>query len=270
MTGDVFWFRDLLDHLDPQQPFWGLQSRGLDAVQEPLTTIEAMAAHYVAEIRRLQPHGPYFLGGYSYGGSIAYEMACQLERAGEQVALLAIIDHATPASGYYAYKVTPRFVGGFLRNLPYRVYDFFRRRPDQIWARIRRQFLIFTKAADRSRHPAQPQLHAAGAGELIDQAPELPPHVQRVIETNFDAILGYKPQRYGGQLTLLRARGGRLFCTHDPSMGWGQYAQGGVDVRVIRGSHLRLFHKAHIRHLAQELQRCIDAAQAAAGKEAAR
>jgi amino acid adenylation domain-containing protein len=267
MTGDVFWFRDLLEHLDPEQPFWGLQSQGLDAVQPPLPTIEAMAAHYVAEIRALQPQGPYYVGGYSYGGSIAYEMACQLREQGQEVALLAIIDHATPASGYYTYKITPYFLLHFLRNLPYRVQDFLRRRPDQIWARIRRQFLIFNKAADRSRHPQQRQLHAAAAGELIDQAPELPDHVQRVIETNFDAILGYHPRLYPGKLTLLRARGGRLFCTHDPTMGWKPYALEGVDVRAIPGSHLRLFHKTHVRHLARQLQQCLDEAQQVSGEE---
>ncbi len=267
MTGDVFWFNDLLPYLDPDQPFWGLQSRGLDGIQPPLTAIEAMAAHYISELRALQPEGPYYIGGYSYGGSVAYEMACQLQRQGQEVALLAVLDHATPASGYYTYQVTPHFLRHFFHNLPYRIHDFFRRRPDQIWARIRRQFVLFNKAADRSIHHTQAQAHAAGANELIDQAPDLPAHVQRIIEINFDAILHYQPQPYAGVLTLLRARGGRLFCTHDPKMGWGQYAKGGVDVKVIPGSHLRLFHKSHIGQLANQLQQCLDEAQLLRRKE---
>jgi thioesterase domain-containing protein len=100
------------------------------------------------------------------------------------------------------------------------------------------------------------------AGELIDQAPDLPPHVQRVIETNFHAVMAYRPQCYGGRLTLLRARGGRLFVNHDPYMGWGQFVNGGVDVRMIPGSHLRLFHQSHVGHLAQQLQQGLDEAHA--------
>lgn len=260
MTGDVFWFRDLVGHLDPEQPFWGLQSRGLDGIQEPLTSIEDMAAHYISEIRALQPQGPYYIGGYSFGGSIAYEMACQLEQAGQEVGLLAIIDHATPASGYYNYQVSGDFFYHFFRNLPYRVQDFLRRRPDQIWARIRRQFFAMYRAADRSLH-REVKNPNFDAGELIDQAQDLPPQVQRVIETNFNAIRAYRPHAYGGKLTLLRARGERLFVTHDPEMGWGQYAHGGVDVREIPGSHLRLFHPSHVGHLASQLQQCLNEAQ---------
>jgi amino acid adenylation domain-containing protein len=263
MTGDVFWFRDLVAHLDPDQPFWGLQSRGLDGIQEPLTSIEAMAAHYVEELRTLQPEGPYYIGGYSFGGSVAYAMACLLHQQGQEVALLAIIDHATPASGYYKYRLSVQFVYHFLRNLPYRVQDFFRRRPDQIWARIRRQLLIMTRAADRSWGAGRraPYARTVQASELIDQAPELPAHVQRVIEANFHAILRYQPPSCTGKLTLLAARGGRLLVTHDPTMGWGKFVTGGVDVRTIPGSHLRLFHPAHVRHLADQLQQCLNEAQ---------
>jgi thioesterase domain-containing protein len=269
MTGDVFWFGDLVAHLDSEQPFWGLQSRGLDGIQEPLTSIEAMAAHYVEEIRILQPEGPYYVGGYSFGGSVAYAMACLLRQQGQEVALLAIIDHATPASGYYNYQLSARFVYHFFRNLPYRVQDFFRRRPDQIRARIRRQLLIMNRAAGRSLGAGRraPYGRTVQASELIDQAPDLPAHVQRVIEANFQAILRYQPPPYAGKLTLLSARGGRLFVTHDHDMGWGQFVTGGVEVRTIPGSHLRLFHPTHVGHLAGQLQQCLNEAQLQSDKD---
>src|SRR6267142_1811949 len=90
--GNVLIYRDLSQNLDPDQPFYGLQSPGLDGSRPPLTRIEEMAALYVKEIRRVQPHGPYFMGGYCLGGTIAYEMAQQLRAGGEQVALLALFD----------------------------------------------------------------------------------------------------------------------------------------------------------------------------------
>ena len=96
---------------------------------------------------------------------------------------------------------------------------------------------------------------------MIDQAPDLPEHVQRVIEANFKAIVAFKPKTYAGKLTLLRARGGRLLVTHDPLMGWGQFVTGSVEVRQIPGSHLRLFHRSHVVNLANRLQQCLYEAQ---------
>lgn len=90
--GNVLIYRDLSRHLGKDQPFYGLQSQGLDGRRPVLTTVEEMAAAYVKEIRRIRPHGPYLLGGYCLGGTIAFEMAQQLRRDGEDVALLALFD----------------------------------------------------------------------------------------------------------------------------------------------------------------------------------
>jgi non-ribosomal peptide synthetase component F/thioesterase domain-containing protein len=90
--GNVLLYRDLSRHLGENQPFYGLQFPGLDGEQPLLTRIEDMAALYVQEIRTIQPHGPYHLGGYCLGGTIALEMAQQLTRQGEEVALLALFD----------------------------------------------------------------------------------------------------------------------------------------------------------------------------------
>src|SRR6185295_16996263 len=89
--GNVLEYYNLALHLGTDQPFYALQSRGLSG-EQPQKTIEDMAAHYLIEIRQLQPEGPYFIGGRSLGGMIAYEMACQLHAGGEEVALLALLD----------------------------------------------------------------------------------------------------------------------------------------------------------------------------------
>lgn len=90
--GNVLIYRDLARHLGPDQPFYGLQSQGLDGQQPLLDRIEDMAALYLRHIRKVQPHGPYFLGGYCMGGTVALEMAQQLKAQGEDVALLALFD----------------------------------------------------------------------------------------------------------------------------------------------------------------------------------
>ena len=90
--GNVLLYRDLSQHLGDNQPFYGLQFPGLDGEQPLLTRIEDMAALYVQEIRTVQLHGPYYLGGYCLGGTIALEMAQQLTNQREEVALLALFD----------------------------------------------------------------------------------------------------------------------------------------------------------------------------------
>src|SRR5580693_6118292 len=90
--GTVLIYRELAQRLGPDQPFYGLQAIGLDASCDPLTSIEDMAALYTKEIRRKQPRGPYYLGGYCMGGTVAFEVAQQLRAAGEEVALLAVFD----------------------------------------------------------------------------------------------------------------------------------------------------------------------------------
>jgi len=90
--GYIFFYRDLARHLGSDQPVYGLQSKGLNDKQPFLTRVEEMASHYIEEIKTVQPKGPYFLGGYCLGGSIAYEIAQQLIAQGQEVALLALME----------------------------------------------------------------------------------------------------------------------------------------------------------------------------------
>jgi thioesterase domain-containing protein len=94
--GGVLCYRELACHLGPDQPLYGLQDPSLEGDEEPLGDIEAMAARYIATAREAQPHGPYLLGGYSFGGLIAFQMAQDLIRQGETVALLVFIESMSP------------------------------------------------------------------------------------------------------------------------------------------------------------------------------
>jgi thioesterase domain-containing protein len=94
--GKVVGFAALAHRLGPDQPFYALQQRGIDGGAPLHVSIEGMAAHYVREIRRIRPHGPYLLGGQCIGGLVAYEMARQLEARGEKVALVALLDSGGP------------------------------------------------------------------------------------------------------------------------------------------------------------------------------
>ncbi|MER5885313.1 amino acid adenylation domain-containing protein [Streptomyces sp. NPDC001941] len=102
-AGGLAWcYAGLIRHLPADVPLYGLQAQGIGpATQgEPLpTTLEELAAHYVARVREVQPAGPYRLLGWSTGGIIAHAMAAHLEEAGQQVELLAVLD-AYPAEGF--------------------------------------------------------------------------------------------------------------------------------------------------------------------------
>src|SRR5262249_23050756 len=94
--GYVHPYIDLVKYLGPDQPFYGLQSYGLDAGQTPLTRVEEMAERYIEAIRKRQPKGPYYIGRWSLGGLIAYEVGRQLRDLGEELALLLILDMEAP------------------------------------------------------------------------------------------------------------------------------------------------------------------------------
>lgn len=129
--GNVLNRLPLLPHLGPDQPVYGLQARGLDGVLSPHSSIEKMAGHYISEIRSVQSSGPYFLGGASFGGTVAFEMAQQLVQQGEKVAFLALFDTIGPGErGYRHWRNTLRrrlsrtFADEQTRQTPLIVYLF--------------------------------------------------------------------------------------------------------------------------------------------------
>src|SRR2546421_8185763 len=97
--GNVLEYRDLARLLGADQPVYGLQAKGLDGKSQPHTSIKEMAAHYIREMREVQPEGPYMIGGRSSGGTIAFEMACQPAEPGQKVERLALLD--TYPAGYF-------------------------------------------------------------------------------------------------------------------------------------------------------------------------
>jgi thioesterase domain-containing protein len=96
MFGNVLNLRHLAQLIGGDRPFYGLQARGLLGDQAPHLTLPEAAADYIAEMRQVQPHGPYMLGGFSGGGLTAWEMARQLVAAGEAVSVLVLLDTPLP------------------------------------------------------------------------------------------------------------------------------------------------------------------------------
>ncbi|WP_241483240.1 thioesterase domain-containing protein [Nocardiopsis halophila] len=92
MGGNVLCYVPFAKRLPPDRPMYALQAFGTDAGTEPVRGMEAIAAGYIEAVRRVQPHGPYHIGGWSFGGFVAFEMARQLRAAGEEIASLVVLD----------------------------------------------------------------------------------------------------------------------------------------------------------------------------------
>ncbi|MQY02119.1 non-ribosomal peptide synthetase [Actinomadura macrotermitis] len=105
--GTTLGYQGLAAALGPEQPFYAMQSLGLDGVREPLPSITEMARRYVERMRRVQPEGPYVIGGWCLGGIIAYEMARVLRTQGKRVALLVVIDTESPLTAAAALAAAP-------------------------------------------------------------------------------------------------------------------------------------------------------------------
>ncbi len=118
--GHVFYYQELSQYLGNNQPFYGLQAQGFSEGEKVLTKVEDMAEFYIKTIQEFQPKGPYQIGGWSFGGVVAFEMAQQLLQQGEEVSLLALLDPWVPIlldpnkkiDNLYMRGVLSRYFGG--------------------------------------------------------------------------------------------------------------------------------------------------------------
>lgn len=246
--GNVLSYKPVASYMDESQPVYGLQARGIDGQGEPHDRIEDMAGDYIKEMRTVQPNGPYFLAGHSLGGIVAFEIAQQLVRAGDRVALLAVFDTYGPL---FKHKIPP-----FNYQLSIHKMNLSRLKIKDklIYIGERIQWKLeglIDKIAGKFN---------AQAGRSLPD--ELPEHFQRVEEANRIAVKHYVPQVYPGQITLLRAIERPTSKYHDPYMGWGELAGGGMEIVEVPGHHKTLILEPRVRFLAESLQQCINRAEA--------
>lgn len=253
--GNVLEYNDLARHLGSDQPFYGLQSQGLNSQIEPHTRISDMAAHYIGQIKEVQASGPYFLGGRSMGGTIAYEMACQLLAAGEEVALLALLD--TYPSGYLHNLPSENTLGPKVRRLQKRIRC---HSENMSGLPLREQFRYLMEKACFAPTRVKTLLWRKTNRVFRKLDCPLPSALCNVNEFNSLAAAEYAPQPYPGEVTLFWASADRR-ASFDLVDGWRVLAEGGIDIHEISGSHLNLIKEPYVTELAQKLGRCLRAAQ---------
>ncbi|MBV8518391.1 MAG: non-ribosomal peptide synthetase [Acidobacteria bacterium] len=200
--GSVMVFRDLAAQIGSEQPFWGLQHHGFARGVFPVT-YAAIAAVYGDAIRAIQPHGPYFLAGYSVGGQLAYEVARQMERAGERVAFIGLIDSSASD----------------MRT--------------SVWKRIANRFVMLR------RDPRRGVYYAREAVTRPTKAlrRRLPRMLQQANNTYMSSRRGFTLQPYGGAVSLFRARHGMGAARVERDLGWLRVGVGRLDIYDVDGDH---------------------------------
>ena len=259
VTGDILWLKDLASLLDDDQPFYGVQARGLDGEAEPFHRLDEMAAYYLQQIRQVQPSGPYYLGGYCMGGDIAYEVARQLQAQGETVPILTVID-PPPANLSERAPLNGRFVIDFVQNSPYWLREFMRLGAGEITSRVRRKGRVALQTLWR-KFRAESNGSGMHATDVIDQADDLPEYRQKLIESHLDALLNYKHVGYNGDVIVYEARSRPLLNPGNSVVEWVDYVDKPITVRTIPGSHSTILHHPHVVELAHHLQQSLDRAR---------
>lgn len=261
IVGETLSFAPLARLLGTDQPFYGLQARQAGSVQRP-ASLEALAAEYLDEVRVCQPRGPYYLGGFSFGGTVAFEMARQLQAQGEEIGLLAVLDQRSNPGRAAAFR--PAFLPEFLKNIPFWFwYDLCQTNATSLFTRLRLRFqeLRLRLAQPRDRGgAATPSAAARTAGAAFDLT-RLSEAYRKLLEYHFQLLFDYVPQAYSGRVTLLRARAQPLTRFQAGDLGWSGLAQGGVDVIDVPGSHDTLLKEPYVRVLARRLRACLEKAQ---------
>jgi len=250
--GNVLIYRDLSRDLGSDQPFYGLQSRGLDGGCDPLTRIEDMAALYVREIRRFQQHGPYFLGGYCLGGTIAFEVARQLQARGEQIALLALFDTMNWAKvglpsiwgkAYYNWQKLIFHAANFIRLDSAGKTQFFSEKVKILRSRIPvwRGMLLGKFRQNASAEKSESRIFG------------------RIWQANDRAAMDYIPQPFAGVVTDFRPTK-QYRMLSKPGLKWEKLAQGGQEIVVLPVYPAGMLVEPYVKHLAVALRGSIDEA----------
>ncbi len=247
--GNGLEYRGLVPDLGPQQPLYGLAPQGMDGRLPPHDRVEDMAVHYIQEIREVQPEGPYYLGGWSFGGTVAFEMARQLQAGGHKVAFLALVD-------------TYRSPGNRPALRPPKI----RATSSFAWRRLKFHFAAIRRLESRGRLPylARRGYSAVLWGWQKLRALRVPVR-DAVKDANKRAVESHVPKSYEGSVTVFRASGSwtpTIF--DDPFLGWGEVCRGDLDLVEISGDHESIFNEeASVRALGHGLSDRLRIAQEA-------
>ncbi|MFP4437568.1 MAG: type I polyketide synthase [Chloroflexaceae bacterium] len=243
IEGHVFFYQDLAQALNADRPVYAFQSPGLADAAEPVNQIETMAQHYLEGLRAVQPEGPYLLGGASFGGLVAFEMARQLRALNQSVDRLFLID--TPAVGQPLFDLEDdaailAFVGSRLLQLN--------------GNGVSAHELRTIPAEEQIAYLLQRVENGHARGFTLPQLEQL----LRVIKANREALLNYAPQPYPGRIIFFRAQEtGSNALPVRPEHFWLDLAAAGIEINPVPGNHFTMNQQPHVQQIAVHLERSL-------------
>lgn len=244
--GHVYIYRDLARYLDSDQPIFGIQAHVADGENESFS-VEEMATRYIEAVRFQQPEGPYFLGGSSFGGTVAFEMAQQLNAQGEKIAFLTLID--TPGPGQMPVLETEDdtailvYILGVGFNLSLSLDVLQQLKPDE-------QLLYFLEQVKIANRVVPPDFGLAQIREFI-----------HLFKVHAQAMRNYIPQTYPGRIIFFRANEQNEVNPKNPELPWIEVATGGVEVREVPGNHITMNYPPHVQVMVEQLRVYLDEAR---------
>jgi len=240
--GSVLCYRELARQLGAHLPFYGLQAPDLEAGDPLPATIEEMAHRHLESVRGFQPSGPYFIGGWSMGATIVYEMAGQLVRAGEPPAAVVLIDPPHPAGDGREQLTDATLTVWFVEHLRSLGLELGRSR-EELLRLAPEEVLHLASAQAGSATPHSRDLGAARLRATLD-----------LIKSNGRALRRYHPEPYACRLTIFSAE-----ARYAPDLlaAWSTLAPAGVDLHRVAGDHYTMLQPPHVAALADRLRECL-------------
>jgi phthiocerol/phenolphthiocerol synthesis type-I polyketide synthase E len=246
--GTVFCYRQLAGLLDDDLSVYGLQAQGLDLRAPVLKRVESMAERYLREIRAVQPHGSYFLLGHSFGGLVAYELACQLRELGETVAFVGMLD--SPGEG----QMVSQFADD-AEMLAYIAGDKLKLSVERLRGMdLDRQLLHVLEQGSGRGHWSE----GLNVGQLR--------RLFEIWKGTARAQFSYRSRPYPGRLWFFRAEVRRAPHPDYPELAWSSKAEGGIEVHVVPGDHDTMLEPPHVETLAGKLRRALSEARLLNGR----
>jgi thioesterase domain-containing protein/acyl carrier protein len=245
--GHVYIYRDLARYLGSDQPVFGIQAHASDGETESFAKVEEMAARYIEAVRVQQPEGPYFFGGSSFGGTVAFEMAQQLNAQGEKIALLTLID--TPGPGQMPVLATEDdtailvYLLGVGFNLSLSMEVLKKLEPEE-------QLLYFLEQVKIANRVVPPDFGLPQIRQFL-----------HLFKVHAQAMRNYIPQTYGGRIIFFRATEQNEVNAKNPELPWIDVAPGGVEVLEVPGNHITMNYPPHVQVMSKQLRVYLDEAR---------
>jgi thioesterase domain-containing protein len=224
-------------------------------VDEPLDTIETIAAYYISEIQSIDKEGPYALAGFSLGGRIAYEMARQLEAMGKKVNFLGLLDSTAEGSIMTLPLMKRTFyrINHLYNYVSWNIGYFFKEPNKSKLSVIRRRW----RGLEKRMRGLDFKIDKKDVVSLGEER-ELPKYLRKVHRANLRANRNYNIQPYKGIVHLYKAKKQTFYISEPETYGWDRMAEGGVIIHEIPGEHSSTFAPPNDKYFANVLQKSLN------------